>query len=53
MQVKELNVTRLCNTQTITAVNGRVPGPTINVRENDTLIVHVYNGSPHNVTIHW
>ncbi|XP_054781636.1 laccase-7-like [Prosopis cineraria] len=51
--VKDLNVTRLCNTQTITAVNGRVPGPRIVVRENDTLVVHVLNASPHNVTIHW
>ncbi|XP_028783558.1 laccase-7-like [Neltuma alba] len=51
--VKNFNVTRLCNTQTITAVNGRVPGPRIDVRENDTLVVHVFNGSPHNVTIHW
>ncbi|XP_054781437.1 laccase-7-like [Prosopis cineraria] len=51
--VRDFNVTRLCNTQIITAVNGMVPGPTIGVRENDTLVVHVFNGSPHNITLHW
>ncbi|XP_028783582.1 laccase-7-like [Neltuma alba] len=51
--VKDFNVSRLCNTQTITAVNGMVPGPTIDVRENDSLVIHVFNGSPHNITLHW
>ncbi|KAI9080127.1 hypothetical protein K1719_037943 [Acacia pycnantha] len=51
--VKDLNVTRLCKTQTITTVNGMVPGPIIDVRENDTLVIDVFNGSPHNITLHW
>lgn len=34
-------------------MNGRLPGPTINVHEGDTLIVHVNNKSPYNMTIHW
>ncbi|OMO97394.1 Multicopper oxidase, type 1 [Corchorus olitorius] len=51
--VQNLTVNRLCNKQVITAVNGSFPGPTIRVREGDTLIVHVYNKSPYNLTIHW
>ncbi|XP_022888574.1 laccase-7-like [Olea europaea var. sylvestris] len=51
--VKNLTINRLCNTQVITAVNGSLPGPTLRVREGDTLIVHVSNLSPYNLTIHW
>ncbi|CAA0836333.1 Laccase-7 [Striga hermonthica] len=51
--VKNLTVNRLCRNQVITAVNGSLPGPTIRVREGDTLIVHVLNMSPYNLTIHW
>jgi laccase len=51
--VQNLTVTRLCRDQVITAVNGNLPGPTINVQEGDTLVVHVYNKSPYNLTIHW
>ncbi|KAM7531934.1 hypothetical protein LguiB_035344 [Lonicera macranthoides] len=51
--VKNLTVTRLCRQQVITAVNGSLPGPTIRVKEGDTLVVHVLNMSPYNLTIHW
>ncbi|TYH22335.1 hypothetical protein ES288_A04G120100v1 [Gossypium darwinii] len=51
--VQNLTVTRLCNRQLIVAVNGSFPGPRIRVREGDTLIVHVYNKSPYNLTVHW
>ncbi|KAK2657728.1 hypothetical protein Ddye_010780 [Dipteronia dyeriana] len=51
--VRDLTVTRLCREQVITAVNGSLPGPTIHVQEGDTLVVHVYNKSPYNLTIHW
>ncbi|XP_010553062.1 PREDICTED: laccase-7 isoform X2 [Tarenaya hassleriana] len=51
--VKNLTVSRLCKRQVITAVNGSLPGPTLLVREGDTLVVHVVNQSPHNITIHW
>jgi len=37
----------------ITAVNGSLPGPTINVEEGDTLVVHAINDSPYNITLHW
>ncbi|KAJ4704540.1 Laccase [Melia azedarach] len=51
--VKNLTIGRLCRQQVITAVNGSLPGPTIRVKEGDTLIVHVFNKSPYNLTIHW
>ncbi|KAI8556786.1 hypothetical protein RHMOL_Rhmol05G0282300 [Rhododendron molle] len=51
--VGNLTITRLCEEQVIVAVNGGLPGPTIEVYEGDTLIVHVFNESPYNLTIHW
>ncbi|KAK3018967.1 hypothetical protein RJ639_003386 [Escallonia herrerae] len=51
--VQNLTVQRLCHEQVITAVNGSLPGPTLRVREGDTFIVHVFNKSPYNLTIHW
>ncbi|KAK9920504.1 hypothetical protein M0R45_029059 [Rubus argutus] len=51
--VNNLTVTRLCHDQLITAVNGEYPGPTIRAREGDTVVVHVFNQSPYNLTIHW
>ena len=35
------------------AYNGRVPGPTLDVREGDTVIVHFRNGLPEPTTVHW
>ncbi|TVU13691.1 hypothetical protein EJB05_37111 [Eragrostis curvula] len=45
----------LCNktARIITAVNGQLPGPTIEAREGDTVVVHLINTSPYNMTIHW
>ncbi|XP_072976237.1 laccase-7-like isoform X2 [Typha angustifolia] len=51
--VKKMRITPLCETRVITAVNGRMPGPRILVHEGDTLVVHVVNNSPYNITIHW
>ncbi|KAF5791497.1 putative laccase [Helianthus annuus] len=53
MQVKNLTVNRLCQIQVIMAVNGNLPGPTLRVKEGDTIVVHVFNKSPYNLTIHW
>ncbi|GKV10098.1 hypothetical protein SLEP1_g21509 [Rubroshorea leprosula] len=50
--VQNLTVTRLCNQRMITAVNNKLPGPTLDVHEGDTVIVHVINNSPYNLTIH-
>ncbi|KAM0027780.1 putative laccase [Helianthus debilis subsp. tardiflorus] len=51
--VKNLTANRLCENHVITAVNGSIPGPTLRVKEGDTVIVHVFNKSPYNLTIHW
>ncbi|KAI5325773.1 hypothetical protein L3X38_034847 [Prunus dulcis] len=51
--VNNLTVTRLCKEQSITVVNGSYPGPAIRARDGDTLVVHVFNQSPYNITIHW
>ncbi|XP_074575671.1 laccase-7-like [Curcuma longa] len=51
--VGDMTVRRLCQNTVITAVNGQMPGPTIEVNEGDTLVVHVINDSPYNMTIHW
>ncbi|KAL1368557.1 hypothetical protein HN51_022701 [Arachis hypogaea] len=51
--VENFSVERLCNQHVITGVNGTLPGPGIEVQEGDTVIIHVNNKSPYNVTIHW
>ncbi|WJX43088.1 laccase [Trifolium repens] len=51
--VEDIDFQLLCRPQVITAVNGTLPGPTINAREGDTVIIHVFNKSPYNLTIHW
>ncbi|KAG5550381.1 hypothetical protein RHGRI_015366 [Rhododendron griersonianum] len=51
--VQNLTVHRLCHRRVINAVNGGLPGPLIRVHEGDTLVVHVFNKSPYNLTIHW
>jgi FtsP/CotA-like multicopper oxidase with cupredoxin domain len=35
------------------AYNGRVPGPTLEVREGDRVIVHFRNNLPVETTVHW
>ena len=35
------------------AYNGRVPGPTLDVREGDLVIVHFRNDLPEPTTVHW
>ncbi|XP_057488063.1 laccase-3-like isoform X1 [Actinidia eriantha] len=51
--VQETPVTRLCKTHNIITVNGQFPGPTLEVRNGDTLVVEVLNSARYNVTIHW
>ncbi|XP_051181293.1 laccase-19 [Lolium perenne] len=51
--VHEMNQTHLCNTTKIYVVNGQLPGPTIDVTDGDTVVVHVENRLPHGLTIHW
>ncbi|BAT84248.1 hypothetical protein LR48_Vigan03g114500 [Vigna angularis] len=51
--VQNKAITRLCNERVIVTVNGLYPGPTLEVREGDAVIIHVVNKSPYNITIHW
>ncbi|KAF6982847.1 LOW QUALITY PROTEIN: hypothetical protein CFC21_001180 [Triticum aestivum] len=51
--VHEMNQTHMCNTTKIYVVNGQLPGPTIDVTDGDTVVVHVVNRLPHGLTIHW
>lgn len=51
--IRQKNVTRLCNTKPLITVNGKSPGPTIKTREGDRVIVKVHNHVTDNVTIHW
>lgn len=53
LQVQNKTIKRLCNEQEIVTVNGLFPGPQMDVREGDAVIVHVINKSPYNITIHW
>ncbi|XP_072952102.1 laccase-25-like isoform X2 [Typha angustifolia] len=52
-RVGKMNISRLCEKRVIAAVNGQMPGPTLEVLEGDTVEVHVINESPYNITIHW
>ncbi|KAI3917348.1 hypothetical protein MKW98_027267 [Papaver atlanticum] len=51
--VQATKVKRLCKTHNRITVNGQFPGPTINVKNGDTLVVKVVNKARYNVTIHW
>ncbi|BAD81778.1 putative laccase [Oryza sativa Japonica Group] len=53
--VATLSLPRICQpgNTSVTAVNGRVPGPQVEAREGDTVVIHVINDSPYNVTVHW
>ncbi|XP_061356451.1 laccase-7-like [Gastrolobium bilobum] len=52
-KVQNKTIKRLCHERVIVTVNRHLPGPQINVREGDTVIVHVFNEAPYNITIHW
>ncbi|KAG2404770.1 Laccase-7 protein [Vigna angularis] len=42
--VQNKAITRLCNERVIVTVNGLYPGPTLEVREGDAVIIHVVVG---------
>ncbi|XP_021846105.2 laccase-3 [Spinacia oleracea] len=44
---------RLCNNQVIMTVNGQFPGPTLEVRNGDTLVIKVTNAGKYNISLHW
>ncbi|XP_057832948.1 laccase-3 [Cryptomeria japonica] len=51
--LESTSITRLCETYSQVTVNGQLPGPTLYVRNGDTLNVVVYNKAQHNASIHW
>lgn len=51
--VQQTAVTRLCRTRNIITVNGQFPGPTLEVRNGDTVIIKATNKARYNVTLHW
>lgn len=52
-QIQATPVKRLCKTHSSITVNGMFPGPTLEVKDGDTLEVKVINKARYNVTIHW
>ncbi|XP_051132278.1 laccase-3-like [Andrographis paniculata] len=51
--VQQTPVNRLCRTRSIITVNGQFPGPTLEVRDGDTLVINVINAARYNITLHW
>ncbi|CAO2046409.1 unnamed protein product [Urochloa humidicola] len=51
--ITETKVTRLCREKTVLAVNGQFPGPTIQARRGDVVVVNVHNQGYKNITLHW
>ncbi|KAG2601960.1 hypothetical protein PVAP13_5KG629500 [Panicum virgatum] len=52
-QVGGMGISQLCMNSVVYAVNQQLPGPTVEVSEGDTLVVHVVNASPYPISIHW
>jgi FtsP/CotA-like multicopper oxidase with cupredoxin domain len=51
-EVKRLSL-RPGTTTEVFAYNGTIPGPTLEMREGDHVIVHFHNKLPEQTTIHW
>ncbi|CAL1368683.1 unnamed protein product [Linum trigynum] len=46
-------VKRLCRTHSTITVNGLFPGPTLEVRNGDTLVIKAINRAQYNISLHW
>ncbi|KAI4368922.1 hypothetical protein MLD38_017424 [Melastoma candidum] len=46
-------VKRLCRTHNTITVNGQFPGPTLIIRNGDTLVIRTTNAARYNITLHW
>ncbi|PKI54649.1 hypothetical protein CRG98_024934 [Punica granatum] len=46
-------VKRLCRTHSTITVNGQFPGPTLEVRDGDSLVIKAINQARYNITLHW
>ncbi|AES98819.1 putative laccase [Medicago truncatula] len=51
--IQTATVKRLCKTRRILTVNGQFPGPTIEARDGDSMVIKVTNAGPYNISIHW
>ncbi|XP_020578857.1 laccase-3-like isoform X2 [Phalaenopsis equestris] len=51
--IKAVPVKRLCHTRSTITVNGQFPGPTLLVRNGDSLVIRVVNQAKYNITLHW
>ncbi|XP_021909821.1 laccase-13-like, partial [Carica papaya] len=51
--IEERPVKRLCKTHGRITVNGQFPGPTLEVRDGDSLVITAINKAQYNVTLHW
>uniref|UniRef100_A0A0E0RCQ2 laccase n=1 Tax=Oryza rufipogon TaxID=4529 RepID=A0A0E0RCQ2_ORYRU len=51
--IRETTVKRLCKSQSIMTVNGQFPGPTLEIKEGDSLIINLINRGRYNMTLHW
>lgn len=52
-QIQPAPVKRLCGTYHILTVNGQFPGPALEVRNGDTLVIKVTNAGKYDITLHW
>ncbi|KAG0612319.1 hypothetical protein M758_6G018500 [Ceratodon purpureus] len=52
-EIKNATFTRNCHTVTVATVNGKFPGPTVEINEGDTLVIKVTNKQIYPVTMHW
>uniref|UniRef100_A0A0D9V7U3 Laccase n=1 Tax=Leersia perrieri TaxID=77586 RepID=A0A0D9V7U3_9ORYZ len=47
------NINQLCMNSVIYTANQELPGPTIEISEGDTLVIHAVNESPYPLSLHW
>lgn len=53
VQIQATPVKRLCRTRSRVTVNGQFPGPTLEVRDGDSLVIKATNYARYNITLHW
>ncbi|KAJ4883264.1 Laccase-13 [Raphanus sativus] len=51
--IQETPVKRLCRVRNSITVNGQFPGPTLEVRNDDSLVITAINKAQYNISLHW
>ncbi|CAN6866300.1 unnamed protein product [Brassica oleracea var. botrytis] len=51
--IQETPVKRLCRVHNSITVNGQFPGPTLEVRNGDSLVITAINKARYNISLHW